>query len=116
MDACARVVAVRFDVDPGDGRRSSGPKPGEWIAHDFKFHDGEVLPALRLRYTTIGEPSGEPVLILHGTGGSGAGLLTPEFAGRLFGPGQPLDAARYFIILPDESATEARPSRPTASR
>ena len=76
-------------------------KHGEWIAHDFKFHGGEVLPELHLRYTTVGERSGEPVLILHGTGDTGDGLLTQEFAGRLFGPGQPLDAAKYFIILPD---------------
>jgi homoserine O-acetyltransferase len=76
-------------------------KHGEWIAHDFKFHDGEVLSELHIRYTTVGERSGEPVLILHGTGGTGDGLLTQEFAGRLFGPGQPLDAAKYFIILPD---------------
>jgi homoserine O-acetyltransferase len=74
---------------------------GEWIAHDFKFHGGEVLSELHIRYTTVGERSGEPVLILHGTGGTGDGLLTQQFAGRLFGPGQPLDAAKYFIILPD---------------
>jgi hypothetical protein len=66
-------------------------KHGEWIAHDFKFHGGEVLSELHIRYTTIGELSGEPVLILHGTGGTGDGLLTQEFAGRLFGPGQPLE-------------------------
>ena len=66
---------------------------GEWIAHDFKFHGGEVLSELHIRYTTVGERSGEPVLILHGTGGTGDGLLTQQFAGRLFGPGQPLDAA-----------------------
>ena len=77
------------------------PKEGDWIARDFRFHTGEVMPELRLHYTTIGAPSGEPVLILHGTAGSGAAMLTPAFAGELFGPGQPLDASKYFIILPD---------------
>src|SRR5262245_61269170 len=77
------------------------PKQGEWVAKDFKFHTGEVMPELRLAYTTVGEPSGQPVLILHGTGGSGSSMLTQAFAGELFGPGQPLDASKYFIILPD---------------
>src|SRR5476649_1948867 len=77
------------------------PKQGDWIARDFKFHTGEVMPELRLHYTTIGEPSGQPVLVLHGTGGAAANLLTPAFAGELFGAGQPLDATKYFIILPD---------------
>jgi homoserine O-acetyltransferase len=77
------------------------PNQGEWIVRDFRFHTGEVLPELRLHYTTVGAPSGEPVLILHGTTQSGANMLTPAFAGELFGPGQPLDANRYFIILPD---------------
>ncbi len=54
-----------------------------------------------MHYVTIGAPSGQPVLVLHGTGSSSAGLLTPDFAGELFGPGQPLDAAKYYIILPD---------------
>jgi len=54
-----------------------------------------------LHYTTVGAPTGEPVLILHGTTGSGTGMLNPRFAGELFGPGQPLDASRYFIILTD---------------
>jgi homoserine O-acetyltransferase len=77
------------------------PRENDWIARDFKFHTGEVLDELRLHYTTVGNPSGQPVLILHGTMGSGSGLLTPAFAGELFGPGQPLDASKYFIILPD---------------
>jgi len=77
------------------------PKEGSWTVRDFRFHTGEVLPELRLHYTTVGAPTGEPVLILHGTTGSGAGMLTPAFAGELFGPGQPLDASRYYIILPD---------------
>ena len=59
------------------------------------------MPELRLHYTTVGEPSGQPVLVLHGTTGSAASMLTPAFAGELFGPGQPLDAAKYYIILPD---------------
>ena len=76
-------------------------KEGTFVARDFKFHTGETMPELRLHYRTIGEPSGEPVIVLHGTTGSGASMLTPAFAGALFGPGQPLDAAKYFIILPD---------------
>ena len=77
------------------------PKEGSWVVRDFRFHTGEVLPELRLHYTTVGASTGEPVLILHGTTGSGAGMLTPVFAGELFGPGQPLDASRYYVILPD---------------
>jgi homoserine O-acetyltransferase/O-succinyltransferase len=77
------------------------PKPGDWIARDFKFHTGETMPELRLHYTTIGEPTGQPVLMLHGSGGSAASMLTPAFAGELFGAGQPLDASKYYIIIPD---------------
>src|SRR5262252_9568930 len=81
------------------------PKEGSWVVRDFRFHTGEVLPELRLHYTTVGAPTGEPVLILHGTTGSGTGMLTPAFAGELFGPGQPLDATRYYVILPDALGT-----------
>jgi len=77
------------------------PKEGDWIAKDFKFRTGEVMPELKLHYTTVGEPSGRPVLVLHGSGGSAASMLTPTFAGELFGPGQPLDASKYYIIIPD---------------
>jgi len=77
------------------------PKQGDWIASDFKFHTGETMPELRLHYITIGEPTGQPVLVLHGSGGSSASMLTPTFAGELFGAGQPLDASKYYIIIPD---------------
>jgi homoserine O-acetyltransferase/O-succinyltransferase len=77
------------------------PKQDDWIARDFKFHTGEVMPELRLHYTTVGEPSGQPVLILHGTALTGTSMVSPAFAGELFGTGQPLDASKYFIILPD---------------
>jgi len=77
------------------------PKEADWIARDFRFATGEVMPEMRIHYTTVGDPSGEPVLVLHGTAGSGASMLNPQFAGELFGAGQPLDASRYFIILPD---------------
>jgi homoserine O-acetyltransferase/O-succinyltransferase len=77
------------------------PKQGDWIAEDFKFHTGETMPQLRLHYTTVGETTGQPVLVLHGSGGSATSMLTPAFAGELFGPGQPLDAAKYYIIIPD---------------
>jgi homoserine O-acetyltransferase len=87
-------------------------KEADWVARDFRFHTGEVTPELRLHYRTIGDPSGEPVLILHGTGGSGANFLTSNFAGELFGAGQPLDANKYFIVLPDAIGT-GKSSKPS---
>jgi homoserine O-acetyltransferase len=84
------------------------PTEGDYIAHDFHFKSGETLPELRLHYTTFGKPERDAsgkvknaVLILHGTGGSGRQFLAPQFADVLYGPGQLLDATRYFIILPD---------------
>src|SRR6202171_1811096 len=77
------------------------PKQGDWIAKDFKFHTGATMPELRLHYTTLGEPTGQPVLVLHGSGGDATRMLTAEFAGQLFGSGQPLDASKYYIIIPD---------------
>jgi homoserine O-acetyltransferase len=59
------------------------------------------MPELRLGYLTIGEPSGTPVLVLHGTAGSSRSMVSPAFAGQLFGPGQALDAAKHYIIIPD---------------
>ena len=88
------------------------PKEGAWLVKDFKFRNGETLPELRLHYTTLGDPKGEPVLILHGTTGSGTGMLSPTFGGELFGPGQPLDASRYYIILPDAIGT-GKSSKPS---
>ncbi|MCE9642654.1 MAG: alpha/beta fold hydrolase, partial [Betaproteobacteria bacterium] len=88
------------------------PKEGSWVAKDFRFHTGEVMPEVRLNYVTIGAPTGEPVLILHGTAGAGTNFLTPGFAGELFGAGQPLDATRYYIILPDALGT-GKSSKPS---
>jgi homoserine O-acetyltransferase len=70
------------------------------------------MPELRLGYLTIGEPSGTPVLVLHGSAGSARSMISPAFAGQLFGPGQPLDAARHFIIIPDAlgAGKSAKPS------
>ncbi len=81
------------------------PREADWTARDFRFHTGEVMPEMRVHYTTVGDPAGEPVLILHGTAGTGTSLLSPTFAGALFGPGQALDASKYFIILPDAIGT-----------
>ena len=79
-----------------------------YIAHNFKFDDGATLPALKLHYVTLGQPhrgrNGQvdnAVMIIHGTGGSARQFLGPNFAGVLFGPGELLDANRYYIILPD---------------
>lgn len=84
------------------------PAEGTFILKDFQFRSGERLPELRLHYRTLGTPERDAqgvvrnaVLVMHGTGGTGAQFLRPEFAGELFRPGGLLDAARYFIILPD---------------
>ena len=108
----AALLAVLFIPAGAMAADYPAPKQGEWIAKDFKFHTGEVMAELRLHYTTVGEPKGEPVLVLHGTGGSAASMLTTAFAGELFGPGQPLDATRYFIIIPD-SLGHGQSSKPS---
>lgn len=77
------------------------PKAGVWIAKNFRFHTGEIMPELKIGYLTIGDPSGIPVVILHGTAGTAKGMLSKNFGGELFGPDQVLDASKYFIILPD---------------
>ena len=84
------------------------PTEGDYTVRDFKFASGETLPELRVHYRTLGKPekNGEgrtanAVLIMHGTTGSGAQLIRPEFAGELFGKDQPLDATKFFIVLPD---------------
>jgi homoserine O-acetyltransferase len=75
---------------------------GDHVLRDFKFASGETLPELRIHYRTLGKHDGHnAVLILHGTGGSGAQFLTDAFAGVLFGSGQLLDAEKYFVVLPD---------------
>ena len=68
---------------------------------DFRFHTGEVLPELQMHVAIWGNPQGRPVLLLHGTNGSAAGLVTPEWQQTLLGPGQPLDLAHHRLIVPD---------------
>ena len=102
---CASTTSF-FAQQPRSAQAS--PSEADYIGHDFHFKSGETLPELRLHYLTFGKPERDAsgkvtnaVLILHGTGGSGRQFLAPQFADVLFGPGQLLDATRYFIILPD---------------
>ncbi len=84
------------------------PTEGDYSLHDFHFATGESLPELRVHYRTLGKPTRDSkgvvqnaVLIMHGTTGNGGNFIRKEFAGELFGPGQPLDASRYYLILTD---------------
>src|SRR5947209_10244434 len=77
------------------------PAERDVVLKDFVFRSGERIQELRLHVRTFGDPRNPAVLILHGTTGSGAQFVRPEFSGELFGPGQPLDAAKYFLVLPD---------------
>ncbi|MDP3655812.1 MAG: alpha/beta fold hydrolase [Brevundimonas sp.] len=84
------------------------PVEGDYTAPDFALSSGQSLPELRMHFRTLGQPRrgadgriDNAVLLLHGTGGTGAQFLSPQFAGELFGPGQPLDTARYYIVMPD---------------
>jgi homoserine O-acetyltransferase len=109
--SCGAMLAASFLVTVACARpqmTAPATTEGEFVVHNFKFHSGESLPDVRLHYTTLGKPvrdaqgrTTNAVLILHGTGGSGHQFLAAYFAGELFGPGQPLDATRYFIVLPD---------------
>src|SRR5713101_4202988 len=104
---CAITVLASM---PSAGQQAGLPSTteGDFVLKNFKFRSGETLPELRLHYMTLGKPVRNAegrvtnaVLILHGTGGSGQQFLQQQFAGELFGPGQLLDANRYYIILPD---------------
>jgi homoserine O-acetyltransferase len=84
------------------------PTEDDYTIRDFKFTSGETVPELRLHYRTLGKPEKDSqgkttnaVLIMHGTTGSGAQFIRPEFAGELFGKDHPLDATKFFVVLPD---------------
>jgi len=84
------------------------PTESDYVIRDFRFSSGETLPELRIHYRTVGTAQKDKkgvvrnaVLIGHGTGGSGAQFIRAEFAGELFGAGQPLDATKYFIVMAD---------------
>ena len=94
--------------EDGESRALLGTEPdyptpiaSDWTIRDFVFHTGETLPELRLHYVTIGDPSGKPVLVLHGSNTHAGSMLTPTFAGELFGVGAPLDTRTHYIIIPD---------------
>jgi homoserine O-acetyltransferase len=108
---CVRVVLTLGLFSVGllaPAAENPGPQEGNFVVKDFQFKSGEKLAEVKLHYYTLGTPRKDAsgrvrnaILILHGTGGSGRNFLTPTFAGVLFGPGQVLDASKYFIILPD---------------
>src|ERR1700745_1163650 len=98
--ACLSGLLAAADYPP--------PTEGDYTIRNFKFTSGETLPALKIHYRTLGkidkDASGKvtnAVLIMHGTTGSGAQFIRPEFAGELFGKDQTLDATKFFIVLPD---------------
>ena len=108
MKLTALLAIFTFALATASAQQPPKPAEGEFVVHDFHFRSGETLPELRLHYATYGKPATDAsghvtnaVMVLHGTGGSGQQFVRPQFAGVLFGPGQLLDARRYFIILPD---------------
>ncbi len=108
LSTCALVAALAPSLGTALTDPAAPPVENDYVIRDFHFTSGETLPELRLHFTTLGKPHRDPhgtldnaVLIMHGTGGSGRSLLNEHFAGVLFGPGQLLDAHKYFIILPD---------------
>src|ERR1700761_5473595 len=95
-------------ADPSSPSGGPQQREGDFVIHNFKFTSGETLPEVRMHYHAFGEPKRDSHgvvrnagCIVHGTGGTGGSLIRPEFSGELFGPGQLLDATRYFIVLPD---------------
>jgi len=109
------ALAAQTAIAPGWGGGPVPPGKRNWVTReqdvvlkDFRFRDGEALPQLRMHVTTLGQPHRNPagqidnaVMVLHGTGGTGKQFLRPQFADELYGPGQPLDIRKYWIILPD---------------
>ena len=96
--ALGGLAALSFAAS---GQAQPARQEGTWTLHDVRFHDGETLAQMKVHYLTLGSPTSPAVLVLHATGGSAEGMLGPGFGGALFGPGQPLDAATHYIIIPD---------------
>src|SRR5262245_51900973 len=106
--ACWLAFAALLIVRAAGASDYPAPPERDFLVRDFRFSGGETLPELRIHYRTLGTPQKDSrgrvrnaVIIVHGTGGSGAQFIRPEFAGELFGAGQLLDATKYFIVLPD---------------
>lgn len=122
----ALCLAAVVSFSPGAAAPAADPaatkvavQEHDVVLKDFAFTSGQSLPELRIHYRTVGEPRrnaqgdiGNAVLVLHGTTGSGAQFVRPEFSGALFGPGQALDASKYFVILPD-GIGHGRSSKPS---
>ena len=112
----ASAAAQNAPANPGAVLTAPGAQkspytgvPGDYIAQNFKFGTGETLPALKLHYLTLGTPHrnaagrvDNAVLLLHGTGGNAHTLFAPQFSTVLFGPGQPLDITKFYLIFPDD--------------
>jgi len=116
---CIVAIAGFAQTSNPPPRNYPAPVEGDYVIANFRFHSGETLPELRIHYRTIGSPTrngsglvNNAVLIGHGTGGAGTQFLSPQFANVLFGPGQLLDATRYYIILPD-GIGHGRSSKPS---
>jgi homoserine O-acetyltransferase len=106
--AVPNLFGVVLPLTAQTPRDYPAPVENDFPIREFKFADGETLPELKIHYRTIGTPQKDAqgkttnaVLIMHGTTGSGAQFIRPEFAGELFGRDQPLDATKFFIVLPD---------------
>ena len=117
--AFAQSPAVARPAEEARAGWAAAGHEDDFILRNFEFSDGSVFPELRIHYTTLGRPRKDAagvvrnaVLILHGTTGNGRGFLSPAFAGELFGPGQLLDSATHFIILPDAIGT-GKSSKPS---
>jgi homoserine O-acetyltransferase len=110
--ALACITASRADDFPP-------PREGDFVLSDFQLRSGQSLPELRMHYRAFGQPRRDAqgrvenaVLILHGTTGSGAQFLGRQFAGELYGPDQPLDVSRYYLVIPDNIG-HGKSSRPS---
>ena len=109
---CVALTLIAFTAVAAD---YPTPQEGDWVARDFRFHTGEVMQELHLHYTTVGAPSGQPALILHGTTQSGTAMLSPVFAGELFGPGRRWMQASTTSSCPTASAMANLPNLPESA-
>lgn len=112
-------LAALLGCSPASAQTAPGPVEGDFVVPEFHFQSGEVLKDMRLHYVTYGQPVRDAaghvtnaVMVIHGTGGASTQFTQAKFAGVLFGPGQLLDASRYYIILPD-SIGHGRSSKPS---